>query len=384
MLSNNSNDLSKLDDILQLLTQLYSFSRNYLQSQPLRESINLDSYFQSKKLNNKMLKQMEDSIIIASSSFPSWSSWLTHSYRFFYPFETRQLYFRTTSFGTSRSIVWLQERREEMIRTIRQGQHGRLRASNENSAAGASLQEIRFGRLKIDRATPIDRENVLRDAMNLFHSHARCKSKLEIQFLNEEGTGDGPTLEFYALVANELQKYQLGLWWNHENLQGHSIDYVRKLEGLFPAPYSQTDSKLEEICQYFSLMGIYFAKCLLDKYLIDMPLSISFLKLLCVEGKATNPSDQWYDGLLDLEDLVLIEPSRGKFFQQAMQLVDKRNQIINDPKITQEQKTRLCQSLTIDNGQNDPIDVEQLWLVLSWHGQHSESSKICGVFFCLV
>jgi hypothetical protein len=103
ILSNNSDDLLKLDDILQLLTQLYSFSRNYLQSQPFRESINLDSYFQSKKLNNKLLKQMEDSIIIASSSFPSWSSWLTHSYRFFYPFESRQLYFRTTSFGTSRS-----------------------------------------------------------------------------------------------------------------------------------------------------------------------------------------------------------------------------------------------------------------------------------------
>ena len=126
----------KLDDILQLLTQLYSCSRNYLQSQPLRESINLDSYFQSKKLNNKLLKQMEDSIIIASSSFPSWSSWLTHSYRFFYPFETRQLYFRTTSFGTSRSIVLLQERREEMIRTIRQSQHGRLRWSNENFLCG--------------------------------------------------------------------------------------------------------------------------------------------------------------------------------------------------------------------------------------------------------
>ena len=123
--------------------------------------------------------------------------------------------------------------------------------------------------------------------MNLFHSHARCKSKLEIQFLNEEGTGDGPTLEFYALVANELQKYQLGLWWNHENAQNHSVEYVRKAEGLFPAPYAQTDSKLDEICRYFSLMGIYFAKCLLDKYLIDIPLSIAFLKLLCVESKVT-------------------------------------------------------------------------------------------------
>ena len=111
-------------------------------------------------------------------------------------------------------------------------------------------------------------------------------------------------------------------------------------------------------------MGIFFAKCLLDKYLIDMPLSLSFLKLLCVEGKGTDASHHWYDGLLDLEDLLLIEPSRGKFFQQALRLVDKRNQIISDPTLTKEQKVRRCQSLTLDNGQNDPIDIAQLWLVV--------------------
>ena len=33
-----------------------------------------------------------------------------------------------------------------------------------------------------------------------------------MEFLQEEGTGLGPTLEFYALVAAELQKKCLGLW----------------------------------------------------------------------------------------------------------------------------------------------------------------------------
>ncbi len=226
---------------------------------------------------------------------------------------------------------------------------------NENS-----LHEFRFGRLKIDRAVAIDRENVLRDAMNLFHYHAKSKSKLEIQFLNEEGTGDGPTLEFYALIANDLQKYQLGLWWNHDDYQSHQTDYVRKLEGLFPVPYPQDHSRLDDICQYFSLMGIYFAKCLLDKYLIDMPLSISFFKILCTKSKS---DDVWYDGILDINDLMLIEPTRGKFFQKLGQLIEKKNKIMNEENKTYQEKIIECQLLKIENDSHEPTDIEHLWFV---------------------
>ena len=42
--------------------------------------------------------------------------------------------------------------------------------------------------------------------------HAQRKSVLEIEFEGEEGTGLGPTLEFYALVSAEIQKKSMGLW----------------------------------------------------------------------------------------------------------------------------------------------------------------------------
>ena len=35
--------------------------------------------------------------------------------------------------------------------------------------------------------------------------HADRKSILEVEFIDEEGTGLGPTLEFFALVAAEFQ-----------------------------------------------------------------------------------------------------------------------------------------------------------------------------------
>jgi E3 ubiquitin-protein ligase HECTD1 len=42
--------------------------------------------------------------------------------------------------------------------------------------------------------------------------HASRKSVLEIEFQGEDGTGLGPTLEFYALVAAELQRKELAMW----------------------------------------------------------------------------------------------------------------------------------------------------------------------------
>lgn len=34
----------------------------------------------------------------------------------------------------------------------------------------------------------------------------------QIEYMGEEGTGLGPSLEFYALTAAELQRRSLGMW----------------------------------------------------------------------------------------------------------------------------------------------------------------------------
>lgn len=34
----------------------------------------------------------------------------------------------------------------------------------------------------------------------------------QVEFIGEEGTGLGPTLEFYSLVAAELQRKDLAIW----------------------------------------------------------------------------------------------------------------------------------------------------------------------------
>lgn len=45
-----------------------------------------------------------------------------------------------------------------------------------------------------------------------------------MEFQGEEGTGLGPTLEFYALVAAELQRKDLGMWLCDDDVNTSNLD----------------------------------------------------------------------------------------------------------------------------------------------------------------
>jgi len=49
---------------------------------------------------------------------------------------------------------------------------------------------------------------------------------LQIEFRGEEGTGLGPTLEFYALVSAELQRKDLGLWLCDDDFIDHEREVM--------------------------------------------------------------------------------------------------------------------------------------------------------------
>ena len=49
-------------------------------------------------------------------------------------------------------------------------------------------------------------------AYAVLNAHAERKSILEVEYIGEEGTGLGPSLEFYALTAAEIQQRTLGMW----------------------------------------------------------------------------------------------------------------------------------------------------------------------------
>lgn len=57
--------------------------------------------------------------------------------------------------------------------------------------------------------------------------------------------------------------------------------YVQRSNGLFPAPIPQDNKNINKICKLFELLGLFLAKCIQDGRRVDIPLSDSFLKLMC-------------------------------------------------------------------------------------------------------
>ncbi|KAF6776921.1 hypothetical protein AHF37_03355, partial [Paragonimus kellicotti] len=165
----------------------------------------------------------------------------------------------------------------------------------------------------------------------LMEEHASRKAELEIQFLGEDGTGLGPTLEFYSLLAAELRRRD-GLMWvvddltlddppdehrpamptvasmstldsrsrldltEHESMSDTTVDlgieanaYVNTTFGLFPAAWP-ADRVPNEVLYRFYILGITVAKCLQDNRRIDLPFSTPLLKLLSAYGSVSATS----------------------------------------------------------------------------------------------
>ncbi|XP_051578204.1 E3 ubiquitin-protein ligase HECTD1-like isoform X5 [Myxocyprinus asiaticus] len=288
-----------MEDVLQLLRILFTIGGEPSSGRTLQEDVEELQFnaspeeFTSKKITTKILQQIEEPLALASGALPDWCEQLTSKCPFLIPFETRQLYFTCTAFGASRAIVWLQNRRE---------------ATMERSRPSTTVRrddpgEFRVGRLKHERVKVPRRESMMEWAESVMQIHADRKSVLEVEFQGEEGTGLGPTLEFYALVAAEFQRTSLGIWLCDDDFpddESRQVDlggglkppgyYVQRSCGLFPAPFPQDSDELERISKLFLFLGIFLAKCIQDNRLVDLPISQPFFKLLCMGDIKSNMS----------------------------------------------------------------------------------------------
>ncbi|KAJ8291152.1 hypothetical protein GJAV_G00021980 [Gymnothorax javanicus] len=292
-----------LEDVLQLLRILFIIGGDANGSRSLQEEVDDLQFnappeeFTSKKVTTKILQQIEEPLALASGALPDWCEQLTSKCPFLIPFETRQLFFTCTAFGASRAIVWLQNRREATMERTRPG----------TTVRRDDPGEFRVGRLKHERVKVPRGECMMEWAESVMQIHADRKSVLEVEFLGEEGTGLGPTLEFYALVAAEFQAKSLGIWLCDDDFpddESRQVDlggglkppgyYVQRSCGLFPAPFPQESDELERISKLFLFLGIFLAKCIQDNRLVDLPISRAFFKLLCMGDIKSNMSKLLY------------------------------------------------------------------------------------------
>lgn len=159
--------------------------------------------------------------------------------------------------------------------------------------------------------------------------------------------------------------------------------YVQRSTGLFPAPLVQDSPACEKASRLFRFLGIFIAKVLQDGRLVDLPLSRPFFKLLCsgefgsevrersrgdrvatplseedlmVSSYISQESEKemeldppkyrvteakpWYSGILNIEDLMEIDPPRARFLHQLQELAAQKRHILHDNSLSESDKLR--------------------------------------------
>ncbi|GEQ67967.1 hypothetical protein JCM33374_g1633 [Metschnikowia sp. JCM 33374] len=222
--------------------------------------------FMNWKLTVKLNRQLEEPLIVASGSMPSWSIVTTNHYPFVYPLNTRMFFLQSTSFGHSRLIHnW-------NSRAIKD----KAGSGNENSA-GSSGTNLSLG-APVRKKVRLSRERIFKSAIKVLHQFGSSPPILEIEYFDEVGSGLGPTLEFYASVSKAFCKKELGMW-RHGDLHD---EYAVNTQGLFPAPLNKGESNQGQNNDLFlfKMLGVFIARALLDSRIIDFNFNTLFISLI--------------------------------------------------------------------------------------------------------
>lgn len=173
----------------------------------------------------------------------------------------------------------------------------------------------------------ISRNKTLPMAMKIMEMFARNNSDvIEVQYFNECGVGEGPTLEFFTLVSHEIQRRDLHLWRTEELLVSvgkedsrivggdigpgeNTEDYVYAPLGLFPRPYP-TNRVPSSVLKCFRFLGRTTARALLDGRLMD--LNINPILFRVIRG-----------GPVDLFDVKLVDRALGMTLEKLQAAADQ-------------------------------------------------------------
>lgn len=277
----------------------------------------------SNKLSAKLHNQITEGISNASQALPNDIHQIATVYPFLLNEQLRQQYVKLVGCGFDRAVTNFQDyitSQSTSDSTTVQDSHTRY----INAVTGPSdFARIRIHRAQVSRAsTNVDDAeskekhvesglNFLKQAVNVMKSHGLLKSKLEFQFENEQGTGLGPTVEFYNLCASFLRLKSTGMWMNRE---GDTDMY--HTENLFPEPKNNL-SKLES--EYFWFLGALFGKIIMDSRIVDLPISVGFLKILLKDCENINRSESLNS---KMETISEIDPIRSKFVVDLDKMTD--------------------------------------------------------------
>lgn len=253
--------------------------------------------FHNRKLTAKMNRQLDEPLIVASSCLPEWCYDLAKGFPFLFPFETRYLFLQSTSFGYSRSMNrWMNQQ---------------TRSSSDNRRDDSQPFLGRIDRQKVR----ISRSRMLESAVKVLELYGKSQSVLEVEYFDEEGTGLGPTLEFYAIISKQFCKKSLHMWRDDDSNQ--ESPYVSTKLGLFPRPMSDAMAKSEKgrkIINLFNVLGQFVSKAMLDSRNIDIPFNPAFLSKVLGQSSMN-----------DITAVMAVDPTLGNSLLDLQSFVTQKH-----------------------------------------------------------
>uniref|UniRef100_A0A667Y5V7 E3 ubiquitin-protein ligase n=1 Tax=Myripristis murdjan TaxID=586833 RepID=A0A667Y5V7_9TELE len=310
-----------------LLRVLHSISRYwfYLYDNAVCKEIIPTSEFINSKLTAKANRQLQDPLVIMTGNIPTWLIELGKTCPFFFPFDTRQMLFYVTAFDRDRAMQRLLDTNPEINQS-----------DSQDSRVAPRLDR---------KKRTINREELLKQAESVMQDLGSSRAMLEIQYENEVGTGLGPTLEFYALVSQELQRADLGLWRGEEvtlaNPKGsqEGTKYMFSSRGLFAVPFGRTTkpAHIAKIKMKFRFLGKLMAKAIMDFRLLDLPLGLPFYKWMLR-----------HETSISSHDLVNIDPGVAKSIQHLEDIIRQKKRLEQDRSQTRETLQQALESLNMN------------------------------------
>lgn len=273
-------------NVLKLLKVLFEMNIQLPKKNSLPES-----KYMNWKLAVKLNRQLEEPLIVASGTLPGWSIHLTRLFPFIFPLDTRIFFLQSTSFGYSRLIHQWQ------IRTDQE--------NHDNHNNNSNVQRPQLGRPSRNKVR-IPRKMILQSAIKVLNLYGSSPGVLEIEYFDEVGSGLGPTLEFYSTVSKEFSKKKLRLWRDDDTTDRNSEAFVVNKNGLFPAPLDKKQLQSDfgkKVVFFFSLLGKFVARSLLDSRIIDFNFNSFFLHLVQIFNKH---SMNQAEGVKDLNNLATL------------------------------------------------------------------------------
>ncbi|KAF7665576.1 hypothetical protein LDENG_00138410 [Lucifuga dentata] len=310
-----------------LLRVLHSISRYwfYLYDNAVCKEIIPTSEFINSKLTAKANRQLQDPLVIMTGNIPTWLIELGKTCPFFFPFDTRQMLFYVTAFDRDRAMQRLLDTNPEINQS-----------DSQDSRVAPRLDR---------KKRTINRDELLKQAESVMQDLGSSRAMLEIQYENEVGTGLGPTLEFYALVSQELQRADLGLWRGEEvtlaNPKGsqEGTKYMFSTRGLFAVPFGRTTkpAHIAKIKMKFRFLGKLMAKAIMDFRLLDLPLGLPFYKWMLRQEMS-----------ISSHDLVNIDPGVAKSIQHLEDIIRQKKRLELDRSQTRETLQQALESLNMN------------------------------------